>query len=116
VAAVRLERLRDEPQTLLLVVDIAGTVAALGGIRSEYPLEHGEPWARVIALVVGEQHRGRGIGAELLSALEAAATSRGCVAVVLNSGNHRHEAHSFYERCGYEATGKRFAKVLNISR
>ena len=94
------------------VVEIDAAVTALGGIRSEWPLEYGEPWARVIALVVGEQHRGRGIGARLLGALEAEATSRGCLAVVLTSGNHRHEAHAFYERRGYEATGRRFAKGL----
>ncbi len=111
-AAFRLERLREEPQTLVLVVDVDTAVAALGGIRSEWPLEYDEPWARVIALVVGEQHRGRGIGARLLKALEAEAASRGCVAVVLTSGNHRHEAHAFYERRGYEATGRRFAKGL----
>ena len=112
-AAFRLERLREEPQTLMLVVDIDGSVAALGGIRSEWPLEHGEPWGRLIVLVVREQHRGRGVGARLLRALEAEAASRGCVGVVLTSGNHRPEAHAFYERCGYEATGKRFAKVLS---
>ena len=56
---------------------------------------------------------GRGIGARLLDALEAEATSRGCLAVALTSGNHRHEAHAFYERRGYEATSKRFAKGLS---
>ena len=112
-AALRLKRLREETQTLVLVAEVDGAVTALGGIRTEWPLEHDEPWARLIALVVGEHHRGHGIGARLLGALEAEATSRGCVAVVLNSGNHRHEAHVFYERCGYEATGKRFAKVLD---
>jgi GNAT superfamily N-acetyltransferase len=68
----------------------------------------------VIALVVGKQHRGRGIGARLLDALEAEASSRGCLAVTLTSGNDRHEAHAFYERRGYEATGKRFAKGLSV--
>ena len=43
----------------------------------------------------------------------AEASSRGCLAVALTSGNHRHEAHAFYERRGYEATGKRFAKGLS---
>ncbi len=112
-AAFRLEQLREEPQTLVLVVNVDGAVAALGGIRCERLLEYDEPSARVIALVVGEQQRGRGIGARLLDALEAEAASRGCLAVALTSGNHRHEAHAFYERRGYEATGKRFAKGLS---
>jgi GNAT superfamily N-acetyltransferase len=112
-AAFRLERLREEPQTLVLIAKVDGAVAGLGGIRSERLLEYDEPWARVIALIVGEQHRGRGIGARLLDALEAEAASRGCLAVVLTSGNHRHEAHRFYERCGYEVSGKRFAKRLS---
>jgi len=111
-AAIRLERLREEPQTTALAVDVGGAVAALGGIRFEWPLEYGEPWGRVIALVVGAQHRGRGIGARLLDALEAEASSRGCLGVVVSSGSHRQEAHAFYERRGYEATGRRFAKVL----
>jgi hypothetical protein len=42
-AALRLEGLREEPQTLVLVVKVDGAVAALGGIRSERPLDYDEP-------------------------------------------------------------------------
>jgi len=52
-------------------------------------------------LVVDEQHRGGGIGGQLLERLVATARRRGCQVVELESAGHRVRAHGFYERHGF---------------
>lgn len=68
----------------------------------------------VLGLVVDDQEQGKGIGAQLLSALEENAKARGINVIRLNSGVQRHEAHQFYEHQGYTSnhSQKRFLKVL----
>jgi GNAT superfamily N-acetyltransferase len=57
--------------------------------------------ALILGLVVGEQTRGKGIGADLLRAAESWAFERGAPAVVVRSNVIRDRAHRFYEREGY---------------
>jgi predicted N-acetyltransferase YhbS len=97
---------------LVLVAEVDGQVAALAGLRVERLLERDEPSGRLTALVVGSRWRGRGLGESLVRAVEEEARAHGCERVVLTSGNHRSEAHTFYGRLGYEPTGRRFAKQL----
>lgn len=58
-------------------------------------------WARIVALVVAEASRGRGVGRELMSAAERFARQNGCQAVELTSRNTRTDAHAFYRRLGF---------------
>ena len=44
--------------------------------------------------------------------LEEWAQPQGAIAVMLTSGNHRHQAHDFYRHIGYQQTGVRFTKSL----
>jgi len=59
---------------------------------------------QVVALVVGDGLRGRGIGARLLAAAEAWAVEIGAAAVRLRSNVVRERAHGFYLRLGYAKT------------
>lgn len=52
-------------------------------------------------VVVDEAARGRGIGRQLLDAVEARARERGCGEIRVQSNVIRERAHSFYERNGY---------------
>ena len=61
--------------------------------------------AMVWELHVDEQHRGRGIGKQLLSAVEAAATTKNMRAVVLETQTTNVAAISFYRACGYTLQG-----------
>jgi ribosomal protein S18 acetylase RimI-like enzyme len=97
---------------LVLVAELDGQVAGLAGLRVEPLIERDDPSGRLTALVVGSRWRGRGLGETLVRAVEEEARARGCERVVLSSGTHRDDAHGFYERVGYEVTGRRFAKQL----
>jgi GNAT superfamily N-acetyltransferase len=58
--------------------------------------------ADIGGLVVDENHRSDGIGAELLAAAEAWAREEGAARMVVRSRVARERAHRFYEREGYE--------------
>lgn len=67
---------------------------------------------RVTALVVSSRHRGRGVGAELLAAIGDFAREHHCSGIELTSGQHRIDAHRFYERLGFSKTSFRFFRAL----
>ncbi|MGA8662875.1 MAG: GNAT family N-acetyltransferase [Candidatus Cybelea sp.] len=52
-------------------------------------------------LVVDEVARSRGVGRQLLDAVESRARERGCAEIRVQSNVLRERAHSFYERNGY---------------
>jgi glucosamine-phosphate N-acetyltransferase len=64
-------------------------------------------------LVLDAEHRGRGIGTQLIEHIIDAAKRRGCSRVELDSAFHRKEAHDFYERMGFENRGYVFSKSLS---
>jgi len=108
----RLERIDAHPDYRTLVAErggrVVGTVGMLRGIGWNADL----PWARVMSLVVEEGERGRGTGAALMAAAEAWARETGAASLHLTTARYREEAHRFYERIGYEATGLRFIRRL----
>jgi ribosomal protein S18 acetylase RimI-like enzyme len=67
---------------------------------------------KLSAIVVDERYRQRGIGAMLVSELEALARAQGCSLLFLTTAESRSGAHGFYRRVGFEETGRRFAKRL----
>jgi GNAT superfamily N-acetyltransferase len=75
-------------------------------------VEDDDLYCGLIALVVGSQWRHQGAGRRLVQAVEAEAARRNCGSIVLNSGDHRRDAHAFYEQLGYASTGRRFIKRL----
>lgn len=66
---------------------------------------------RITALVVGEEYRGRGIGHKLMMSAHAWFEAAGCVRFEVTSGDHREQAHRFYERHGYLRQGRRLARM-----
>jgi len=51
--------------------------------------------------VVKENLRGKGIGTELMTELDAFAVSRNCIYAILVSSGFRKDAHRFYEKTGF---------------
>ena len=108
----RLEEISADPSYGTLVAETDGQVLGVVGLHLERFYEKNEPCARLMALVVGSEHRDRGVGRALISAAEDWARRRGAGEVMLTTHKRRADAHRFYRNVGYEATGYRFYKEL----
>jgi GNAT superfamily N-acetyltransferase len=64
-------------------------------------LEHQGVMAEIDEFFVEARCRGRGAGAALLAALEAALALEGCVRLQLQIGDANHRGRAFYERAGF---------------
>ena len=60
--------------------------------------------------------RGRGVGRVLVGVVERWAADRGADRLVLTTAVHRAEAPAFYERLGFEHTGRRYARRIGSAR
>ena len=112
-AAARLGRILPAPDWVTLLVEEDGRVLGFGGLQVSASYEHDTPVARIVAMVVDEAARRKGIGAALVRALEARATDMGAGKIVVTSASRRADAHAFYEKLGYERTGLRFGRGLS---
>lgn len=108
----RLERLGADPASRMFVAEIGHEVAGFAGLHVMNLVEQDELACVLTAVVVSERHRRRGIGTLLVQAVEEEARARGSSRIVLGAAEQRSEAHAFYERLGYEHTGRRFVKAL----
>ncbi len=106
----RLAQLENCTTSIALVGVEAERVVGFACLEVGYSIAHDHPVGRIAALVVDEQVRSRGIGASLLATCEQMLIERGVERIVLTSANHREAAHRFYERHGYQGTGRRFVK------
>ncbi len=68
--------------------------------------------AQLEAVRVRSDHRGRGLGGELMRWALAEARERGCSLVQLTTDKRRTDAHRFYERWGFAATHEGFKLQL----
>jgi GNAT superfamily N-acetyltransferase len=106
----KLTRLSSTPGTKILVADREGTVIGLVCF-SIVPLLHvSGGLGRISALVVASQFAGRGIGTRLVAEAEEFAWENGCARIEITSGEHRADAHAFYEAIGYRQDSRRFVK------
>jgi GNAT superfamily N-acetyltransferase len=70
------------------------------------------PRAMLTALVVREDTRGQGVGRALIAAVESWGREHGADRVVVTTALRRAGAHAFYERLGFEFTGRRYVKSI----
>jgi len=108
----RLERMATRPGTTVIVAEENGRVVGCVSIHLFYSLHTSEPNAWLTAVVVDEDSRGRGVGAEMVKRAEVWAIQNGALRISLTSALHRKEAHEFYKAHGYEQTGVRLAKIF----
>lgn len=110
--ALRLERMlsRDD-QNILIAEDERGVVGLLA--MHVFPmLEYDDDAALITALVITERARGTGVGRLLVSRAEELARAAGARRFLVTTHNRRAGAHAFYERLGFEFTGRRYVKEL----
>jgi GNAT superfamily N-acetyltransferase len=97
----RLERW-DDGRSAVLVATAREEVVGFVAVHVMPRFEHGDWIARVLALVVDEGVRERGVGSELMKAAESHALERGCAFIEVTAGRHRPGALQLYESVGYE--------------
>jgi len=96
--------------SVILVAEVQGQVA---GVLSFHciPLFHAEGFlGRITSLVVSAAFRNQGVGRQLVAAAEEFGWEHFCARIEVTSGDHRTEAHAFYEHLGYEVDCRRFIK------
>ena len=109
----RLTRLAEQPGNVVFVAEWEGRVAGAAMAHLAPAIHLDEPVAMLVALVVADGVRGQGVGRRLVAAVEAWGREHEARRMSVTSNVARHGAHAFYERLGYEHTGRRYLKMLS---
>lgn len=113
-ALVRLKNVAQHPDYRTLVVTKGDVIIGMAGILKGFWYEKNGTYVRILAFIVREDERGKGIGKQLITAVEDWAMEVGANSVILSSGNRddRKAAHRFYKNVGYEQRSLGFIKKL----
>ena len=112
---MRMETIGADKNYATFVAVGEGKVCGMIGTVTRYSYEHNSPGAKILALVVSDQMRGRGIGHALIAAAENDLAQRNIRRVAVNTHFRRTEAHEFYEKIGYTKNGFRLVKELPVA-
>ncbi|GIG87914.1 hypothetical protein Pen02_28500 [Plantactinospora endophytica] len=111
----RLDYWLDDPSSWLVGADDDGELIGVAALGVQPMLEVTGKLGRLLALVVDERYRGRGVGRSLVTAAEEQARIAGCVKMEVTSRRCRTRTHEFYQHLGYEdmcTSSARFVKSL----
>ena len=115
--AANIKRLLNDPKHhYLWVFEDEDSKKVEGYLHAEiFEETYFDPMFNVLALAVDSSVQKKGIGSQLMQALEKQARDLGMKEIRLNSGESRTGAHQFYEKLGYTSNKmqKRFGKKLN---
>jgi len=89
-----------------------GKVCGMIGTFAQQTYEHNSPSAKILALVVSDKMRGRGVGQALIDAAEQDLARKNIKRIAVNARFEREQAHRFYENLGYKKNGFRLVKEL----
>jgi GNAT superfamily N-acetyltransferase len=109
---MRMEAICADKNYATFVAVSDGKVCGMIGTFTSYSYEHNSPSGRILALVVSEKVRGRGVGQALIAAAENHLAQKNIRRIAVNTRFERKEAHEFYEKVGYTRNGFRFVKEL----
>ncbi|MFI6446390.1 GNAT family N-acetyltransferase [Kitasatospora sp. NPDC050543] len=108
------EAVDGDPRNEMRVLD-DGEGAVLGYLQITYIPglgRHGQERALIEGVRVHPEHRGAGLGRELLGHAVERARGRGCTLVQLTSNKRRTEAHRFYASLGFARSHDGFKLTL----
>src|SRR6266404_4187356 len=95
---MRMETILANKNYATFVAVSQGKVCGMIGTYTCYTYEHNSPSARILALVVSEKMRGRGVGQALIAAAEKDLAQKNIRRVAVNTHFDRTGAHEFYEK------------------
>ena len=107
----RLARLAEDGEPVL-VAEADGVVVGLLDWHVMTTIHRPRPVGRLVALVVADGFRGRGVGRALVAEAERRMRLRGCEKMEVTSNLQLARAHAFYEGLGLERSSFRFARDL----
>jgi GNAT superfamily N-acetyltransferase len=106
----QLAQLASQPGTTVFVADDNGAIIGLLCLSIIPFLHVSGGLGRISALVIDSQFQGKGVGRRLMAEAEEFAWKTGCARIEFTSGDHRSDAHAFYEAIGYFQDCRRFIK------
>jgi GNAT superfamily N-acetyltransferase len=109
---MRMETICADKNYATFVAVSEGQVCGMIGTRISHSFEHNSPGGAILALVVSEKVRGRGVGHGLIAAAESNFAQRNIRRVAVYTHFRRTEAREFYEKLGYTKNGFRLVKEL----
>lgn len=101
---------RDD-QKILIAENVEGALGLLA-LHVFPALAYDGNVALIMALVVTAGARGLGVGRALVDRADAVARSLGSTRLLVTTHVRRADAHAFYERLGFEFTGRRYVRAL----
>jgi GNAT superfamily N-acetyltransferase len=101
---------RDD-QKILIAENVEGALGLLA-LHVFPALAYDGNVALIMALVVTAGARGFGVGRALVDRADAVARSLGSTRLLVTTHVRRADAHAFYERLGFEFTGRRYVRAL----
>ena len=111
--ASALEEISNTPGCAVLVAEADGEVVGTCQLIVFRHLQaRGGRCAEIESMHVHPDHRGRGIGTQLLASAVEAARQAGCYRIQLTSNRQRPDAHRFYEREGLTGSHIGFKLLL----
>lgn len=118
-ARERLDLWAGDPAGWLIGADHDGELVGVAALHVLPLLQSTGKMGRLVALVVDESHRSRGVGQLLVAAAEDQARAAGCIKMEVTSRRHRTRTHEFYRLLGYEdisPSSARFIKLFPADR
>jgi len=109
---MRMETIMANKHYTTFVAVSGGEVCGMIGTRISYSYEHNSPGAAILALVISEKMRGRGVGEALIAAAENDLAQKNIRRLAVYTHFRRTRAHEFYEKRGYTKNGFRLVKEL----
>jgi N-acetylglutamate synthase-like GNAT family acetyltransferase len=98
----QIERLARSSHAFLLVAEIGDIICGTALLTICPDVMYGtQPFGIIENIVVAAQSRRRGVGRDLLDRMEQLAQAQDCTKLMLLSSDSRHEAHAFFQRCGF---------------
>ena len=112
IAIKTFEQLLNDAASHFLVATMEGTPVGFINFTVRQTILHQGPSALIDELVVAEEHRGKGVGKQLVQAAVEKCRQLGCCEVEVSTEKANLEARKFYKQCGFEERGMLFEADL----
>ena len=111
--ASRMRRMLARDDQRVLVAEREGAALGLLALHVFPVLAYDRDVAMIMALVVTENARGLGVGRALNERAASVGKSLGASRLMVTTHVRRADAHAFYERLGFEFTGRRYVRAIS---